>query len=492
MLAHLDVGQARGPHQLYGAGAGRSPGQHHQHGRVLRAQAFGHEREARSEALDLEVDVERVRREQAPLQGSSARIGVLAQALATGLGQLLGHAHEVDGDAEQLGTQAQATAPQRHEARVHLTLDLAALLDLIPSVAPLRLPLGVLVHGGAQGVLGAGLGAQQLGLVQGRQHAGVGLAAVLHAEQVPGGDALVLGRAPGEVGELHFHSPQAVQDVRVLQIAQQAVVGHAVEPRRAPRVAGDEDQVPLPAAVRAPIEPVLGPQRGAVLVDTEETHVEGVARILEVVRVAAEEGRLLLGGHHQTHVRVALVAVQVVAAALIERDHLAEQAGRLFGLALDLRAHAAPGRAGLGRVRARGARGHDAFGHVLDRPQDVQLEVGTGQLLGSVVGVEAGLEQVALGAAQLLEDVGADVVVGHHQPVARNERARAAGGETHGRLLHVLEPLGARLESVARLELLEWRVVEQPHTLVGRRQCGEKGQEGDRGTEQEGLHDGGS
>ena len=65
-------------------------------------------------------------------------------------------------------------------------------------------------------------------------------------------------------------------------------------------------------AVLAPLQVVLDLGRLVVLVDAEEADVEVVARILEVVRVAAEEGDLLLRGEDQADVGVLLEAVEVV------------------------------------------------------------------------------------------------------------------------------------------------------------------------------------
>ena len=53
---------------------------------------------------------------------------------------------------------------------------------------------------------------------------------------------------------------------------------------------------------------VLELRRLAVLVGAEEADVEVVARVLEVVRIAAEEGDVELGGEHQADVGVFLVA----------------------------------------------------------------------------------------------------------------------------------------------------------------------------------------
>ena len=59
---------------------------------------------------------------------------------------------------------------------------------------------------------------------------------------------------------------------------------------------------------------VLDLGRLAVLVNAEEADVEVVAGILEVVRIAAEEGDRLLRGEDQPHVGIFLVAIEVVRA----------------------------------------------------------------------------------------------------------------------------------------------------------------------------------
>ena len=110
-----------------------------------------------------------------------------------------------------------------------------------------------------------------------------------------------------------------------------------VEPIGVARMAGDEDQLILRGAVLAPLEVMLDLGRLAVLVDAEKADVEIVARIREVVRIAAVEGDLLLRSEHQANVRVMLETIEVILPALIERDDLA-LAGSVFfpRLLLDL------------------------------------------------------------------------------------------------------------------------------------------------------------
>ena len=83
---------------------------------------------------------------------------------------------------------------------------------------------------------------------------------------------------------------------RSAHVALHQQLRHRVVALRAAGMAADEDQLARRSAFRAPLEKVGGAQRLAVLVDAEESHIQVVARIGEVVRIAAVEGRLLLRG----------------------------------------------------------------------------------------------------------------------------------------------------------------------------------------------------
>ena len=103
-----------------------------------------------------------------------------------------------------------------------------------------------------------------------------------------------------------------------------------------------------------------------MLVDAEERHVERVAREREVVRIAAVERGVELRREHQSDVGELLVEIQVVLRALIERHHLALQAGLLFRFVFD-RGHRRPPRRQRARPRHRRLdRGVHARGDVLD------------------------------------------------------------------------------------------------------------------------------
>ena len=88
-------------------------------------------------------------------------------------------------------------------------------------------------------------------------------------------------------------------------------------------------------------------RRLAVLVGPEQAHVEIEAGKLEVVGIAAEEGDLAFGSEDEADVGVLLRPVEVIGAALEERDDVASQAGLLERLLLDRRHRLAAGGEGV-------------------------------------------------------------------------------------------------------------------------------------------------
>src|SRR5262249_10139792 len=86
---------------------------------------------------------------------------------------------------------------------------------------------------------------------------------------------------------------------------------------------------------------------------------------------------------------VFLVAVEVVKPSLVEGDYLAAQARPVQRLLLDGGHHGPAGGGGLLRVRVGRDGLVDAGRDVLDGLYDVELQVGTLQLLGPTFGVDA-------------------------------------------------------------------------------------------------------
>ncbi len=229
--------------------------------------------------------------------------------------------------------------------------------------------------------------------------------------------------------------------------------------------------------------------RPVVLVDAEEREVEIVARVAEVVGIAAVERGLLLGRHDQAHVGVALVAIERVLAAAVELDHLRLEPGLLRGLLLDLGDRRAPlGALGLARRLGVDRPGHSRC-DVLGRGQHLELEVRALHLLARAARVEAVLHVIMLRGRDLGELAERDVVVGEHQAVGRDERAGAAA-EVHAALADLRDPPRRRDEPVALAELLGREVVERPHALVGARRRGAEDDRGEQRDERRETRDG--
>src|SRR3954447_7977344 len=112
-------------------------------------------------------------------------------------------------------------------------------------------------------------------------------------------------------------------------------------------------------------------RRLAVLVSPEDADIEIVARVFEIIRIAAVKRDLLFRSKHQSDVIVSLVAVKMIQPALIERNDIRPQSGLLLTFLLDGCNGGGPGRASLRwrRVRLNGS--VYAVGHILDRDEDI-------------------------------------------------------------------------------------------------------------------------
>jgi hypothetical protein len=99
---------------------------------------------------------------------------------------------------------------------------------------------------------------------------------------------------------------------------------------------GDEHELAVCRAARIPLQVVANRHRLAVFIDPENGKVQVVARIREVVRIAAVKRNLLFGREDEPDIRVPLVAIEPILAALIERDDLAVKLRLLIALGLYL------------------------------------------------------------------------------------------------------------------------------------------------------------
>ena len=188
--------------------------------------------------------------------------------------------------------------------------------------------------------------------------------------------------------------------------------------------------------------------RLAVFVGAEDTDIEIEARIFEIIRIAAVKSDLLFGSKDKPYVVVTLGTIKVIGAALVKRDHIGTQSCFFFALLFDIRDRLLARGGGLLRAHPRLQRGGNPHRYVLDRHQDVQLEIGRARFFRLGLRVESVAHVIVFLAADLLEGVEANVMICDSQSVRRNERAGAPGVKPHARLLQMLKPLRRRLEIV--------------------------------------------
>ncbi len=191
-------------------------------------------------------------------------------------------------------------------------------------------------------------------------------------------------------------------------------------------MAGDEHQLPIGRALRIPLEIVLAPNGLPILIHAEQREIQVVARVCEVVGIAAEERDLLLRRKNNPHIGVLLVAIQPVFPALIQRHHVGAEAGLLQALALNGGDHVlALGEFLLGvACPLQGVL--DARRHVFHRDQNVHFQIGRLDFFRGGACVETRLDVVVFRRRILLQLSQRDVVVGQQQARRTDERSRSA------------------------------------------------------------------
>src|SRR5947209_914834 len=98
---------------------------------------------------------------------------------------------------------------------------------------------------------------------------------------------------------------------------------------------GDEDEIVLIRPPFAPFEVMLQLRRFSVLVGAEETDVQIITRIFEIVGVAAKKGNLLLRRENDPDICITLETVKMIASALVKGHDVAAQAGFVLRFFLD-------------------------------------------------------------------------------------------------------------------------------------------------------------
>jgi hypothetical protein len=232
---------------------------------------------------------------------------------------------------------------------------------------------------------------------------------------------------------------------------------------RAAGIAGQEHQF----AVLRPVAPdevrVARVRRLAVDVGAAEREVERVARVDEVVGVAAEVRDLQMRRHHQAHVVEHAVLVELPDAALEQLDQLRLEPRlrrtRVGEQTLAIRLALLLG--GLGVHRRQHPHQH-VGGDVAHRHQLLHGQARQLHLLGEFGGDEAVAHPVAL-PLHLRHRVARAVVVGQDQALRRHERRRAAAAEAQRREAHAVPPRLVGAHAVLAFEVGERRPFERPH-----------------------------
>ena len=151
---------------------------------------------------------------------------------------------------------------------------------------------------------------------------------------------------------------------------QRGVGGQTLRRSRMPR---NKHQISVSGALRIPLQIVLAVDWLTVFVHAVKSHVQVVARVCEIVRIAPEERSLLFRCKDQPHVRVFLVAIEPIFAALVQCDDIRTEAGLFGAFLLNFGNYRSALRELFFCVLRSLGRGVHAIGHVFVRHQHVHL-----------------------------------------------------------------------------------------------------------------------
>ena len=176
---------------------------------------------------------------------------------------------------------------------------------------------------------------------------------------------------------------------------------------------------------------------------------------------------MLLDRKNQPHIGVGFVPVEPVLAALVEGDHVGAQAGLVLALLFDGRNLGIASLERLGLVtNVLGCALHPR-GHVFHADQHVNFEIGRLHLSLRRGRIKAVAQIVVLGGRVFLQLATGHVVIGKHQAVGADERARPAVVQPHAGEAQMVQPCLAGMEVIFGRQLLERWVVKGPHAFFG-------------------------
>ena len=355
--AHLGVGELRAADERLGAFVGRRGSERRLHDRVIGPEPLAHplERERQPHLLELWID-RRVGGDRLP-QGRQPRIRVLAQALGVRFRSLVGRAHDLTRVREEIAVEPGA-AFEPDVRNIDVAPPGVRLGDVVPGAAGAARERRIVLDERAQLLLVGRLLVHQPIVEQREELLTTDLDAVFDGVEVVLGRARRFRRRLRVLDQPAAQLAEAQQPERKHEVAFGLELRDGQQPLRRAGMPGDEDGFLVARA--GPVELEMRRRRGglAVLVGAQQRHVETPARELEVVRVAAEGRDRLFRRKRQAHIVIALVLVEPVLAALIERHAFAleRRAGllrRLLAPALERRSAS---RSGCGRRRPAGPR----------------------------------------------------------------------------------------------------------------------------------------
>ncbi|GBC83468.1 hypothetical protein HRbin10_02616 [bacterium HR10] len=446
-----DIGEARPPHQFTSDDLGRPSPQSGLDERIIRPQLFKGLLQAGRDQHLLQSRIDRRGREHAKSDRLQLRIMKPVQTLGIRFLHFRRVAHERQGVLDQV-----------REAATHRPIEqwygLLAVArfgggDLRPRAPIFGLPLGSAREARAQLLLLPLLLRHERRVAKAIPFAHIGLHRVLQAEDQ-------LRGLPRRLWTLRRILPQHMQSVpqgldrpRIDDVPQRLQLRDGQPAARPPRMPGDEDQFSLARPLRVPPQVVLRANRPPILVHAKEREIQAVSGIREIVGIATEEGDLLLRREDQTHIGIALVAVEPVFGSVIERHDLRMRAGRLAALPLDARDLRPPSFERLALAHAGSNRGVHPRRHVLHLDEHVKRQVRALQLLPRRAGVKAIAHVILLGGGHLLQLRERDVMVGEHKSIRAHERSRPSVAEAHAGESKMIEPILSWREPVSLAEL---------------------------------------
>ena len=191
------------------------------------------------------------------------------------------------------------------------------------------------------------------------------------------------------------------------------------------RITRHEYQVLFFGPTRVHLEEVFDFCWFAVFVNSKQSYIEAIARILEIVGIATKESCSGFRCPHKSHVGVFLVAIEMVAAATIERNHIASQAGSIERCLFDGRHLGLSSFAGF-------LRRHTLFdcrvnreGYIFNGNELVEFEVRCFDFVRQRSRQKAIFVVVPFSGRKFVEGIGRNVMVGQHETLRRNKRGRS-------------------------------------------------------------------